>query len=141
MAKHVNDGNCAKCLEILVGVEPRLLAWFKTFQTTNNDAHVAWGARGEKDQNDALKKGTSKAKWGESPHNFVPPLAIDLFRLTLTGAEWPASWFNTYVGPDVAKTADLEWGGTFPKFRDAPHVQIRNWKDLVASGKAKLPTK
>ena len=140
MPKHVNDGKCAKCLEILVGVEPRLIDWFKSFQTMNQDAHVAWGSRGEKDQNDALKRGTNKAKWGESPHNFIPALAIDLFRLTITGAEWPASWFNAYVGPEVAKHPELTWGGTFSHFADRPHIEIKAWKDLVKSGKAKLPT-
>lgn len=139
MAKHINDGKCSKCRELLQGVHPTLVEWFERFQGAVLDAHVAWGHRGEKDQNDAFKKGTSKAKWGESPHNYAPALAIDLFRLTHTGAEWQVSWYQKYVGESVAKEPKLEWGGSWIKWKDFPHVQAKDWKKLVQAGEAKLP--
>lgn len=141
MAKHVNDGKCAKCSEILNGTDQRLIDWFTEFQKVNKDAHVAWGIRNEKDQNDAYKRGTSKAKYGESPHNFEPAQAIDLFRITQTGAEWGAPWFNGTVGPAVAKEKDLAWGGSWARFKDLPHIEIKDWKERVKTGIAKLPVK
>ena len=136
MIKHVNDGKCAKCLMIMQGVDQRLIDWFASFQKANPDAHVAWGLRGEKDQNDAFRRSNSNAKWGQSAHNYG--LAIDLFRITITGAEWGAPWFKNIMGPDVKKHPELTWGGTFARFVDLPHVEIAGWEQLVKDGKAKL---
>jgi len=139
MAKHINDGKCSKCAEILVGIDPILIEWFKKFQAVHKDAHAAWGLRGKKDQEDAFAKGNSKAKWGESPHNYG--CALDFFRLLQTGADWSISWFQGTVGPEVAKDQRLEWGGTWPKFKDYPHVELRGWKELVKANKLKLCNK
>jgi peptidoglycan L-alanyl-D-glutamate endopeptidase CwlK len=46
------------------------------------DFSIIWGHRGEKSQNDAYAKGTSQARWPDSPHNKLPSLAVDV-------APWP----------------------------------------------------
>lgn len=42
------------------------------------DVVVICGHRGEKAQNEAFAKGTSKLKWPKSKHNKVPSLAMDV---------------------------------------------------------------
>lgn len=52
-----------------------------------NDLAVLCGYRGEKEQNEAFAKGTSKLKWPNSKHNHLPSLAVDL-------APYPVDWKN-----------------------------------------------
>lgn len=42
------------------------------------DVVVICGHRGEKAQNEAFKKGTSKLRWPKSKHNKTPSLAMDV---------------------------------------------------------------
>lgn len=89
----------------------------------------------------------TKASSGESPHNWG--LAAD-FILDVNHAYWD-KWHDKPDGPwddgkghkttkpnvinvwhqfgELVKEMNLEWGGTW-KFRDLPHVQLPNWKDL-----------
>lgn len=137
--RHINDGNCAKCDEILdryPGFHPGLRTWFKALQKVSKDAHVACGGRGKADQEDAFLKGTSKAHYGKSAHNHNA--ALDIFRLTLTGAEWPKLWFRDVVGTAVykhnaapEKTFDLKWYGMpGSKYFELPHCEVDNWQAL-----------
>jgi len=47
------------------------------------DCTVAWGYRGEKDQNEMFAKGLSKAKYPDSKHNTNPSLAVDVYPYAL----------------------------------------------------------
>lgn len=49
------------------------------------DLTVLCGYRGEKEQNEAFAKGTSKLQWPHSKHNHLPALAVDL-------APFPIDW-------------------------------------------------
>ncbi len=126
--KHINNGNCPKCDEIFdryAGFDAGLRSWFKALQACVKDAHVACAGRGAEEQETAFKKGTSRAHFGESAHSYN--LAIDIFKLHATGAEWPRSWFDAHIAP--ALTADLEWyGAKGAAFFELPHIQIKNWK-------------
>lgn len=147
MPKHENTGKCDKCLEILgkfPGFHKGLEDWFKALQKKVPDAHVSCGGRGKADQEDAFKKGTSKAHYGKSAHNFN--LALDIFRLTMAGAEWPKEWFRDKVGTEVfkhnaspEKKFDLEWyGKPGSKFYELPHLEVDDWREMAARGEAKL---
>ncbi len=50
-----------------------------------DDITVLCGYRGEKEQNDAFARGTSKLKWPHSKHNQLPSLAVDI-------APYPLNW-------------------------------------------------
>jgi len=47
------------------------------------DCTVAWGHRGEKDQNEMFAKGLSRCKYPESKHNSDPSLAVDVYPYAL----------------------------------------------------------
>lgn len=137
--KHVNNGNCDKCDEVLdryPGFHEGLRLWFKAMQKKHPDAHTSCGGRGKADQEDAFIKGTSRAHYGQSAHNYN--LAIDIFRLTLNGAEWPRLWFRDVVGTAVIKNnADpdrklvITWYGMpGSKFFELPHCEVESWKSV-----------
>lgn len=137
--KHLNDRKCAKCEEIFnryAGFHQPLKDWFNKLQIAFPDAHIAYAGRGRVEQEEFFAKGTSKARWGESPHNYN--LAIDLFQLSVSGARWDLNWYRDIIGPEVKKADWLTHGLNFTKFKDAPHIEIKSWNDMVKQGIAKL---
>lgn len=133
-ARHTNNGACPKCAEILKDACEQLSVFASSLQKQHPDAHVSCSYRNEADQNHAYSRGHSKARFGESPHNFKPSLAVDFFRLTLAGgASFDRPWFIAVLGP-AARGAGLEWGGDWRSFKDYPHVEVPDWKGKVKSG-------
>lgn len=126
--RHVNNGDCPKCEEIFArypGCHPLLLDWFTQLQKRFPDAHISCAGRGKKDQEDAKKRGASKAGYGESAHNYN--MAIDIFRMHQAGAEWPKEWFAKVVGENLPEW--LQWyGKPGSKFYELPHVEVLNWR-------------
>ena len=111
------------------------------------------GVRGKADQDAAFKAGTSRAKFGQSPHNFSPSLAFDFVPLDNMGNFRNDYWNKLEMFAAVAnaftkleKTCDVNvvWGADWndngatvdDKFRDYPHIQLANWKII----KGKLAT-
>jgi peptidoglycan L-alanyl-D-glutamate endopeptidase CwlK len=91
---------------------------------------VLCGERGEAEQDAAYMSGTSKAKWGESPHNLSPSAAVDL-------APWPIDWNKINKFQEMAvmfkqiaqhHSIAVTWGGDFKTLKDMPHFELTNWK-------------
>jgi hypothetical protein len=136
--KHVNNGSCPRCLEIInkyPSFNEDLRKWFLALQALRPEAHTSCAGRGKDDQEAYFKQGTSRAHWGQSAHNYN--LAIDVFKLSQAGAEWPINWYQTVVVPS-AEAAGLESASKWTTFREWPHFQVKNWKSVVTAGKAKL---
>ena len=77
------------------------------------------------------KSTVTKADSGQSPHEF--DLAFDFVPIVNGKAEWNDLTLFDRCGA-IAKTLNvdgytLEWGGDFPKFKDRPHIQMKNWKN------------
>ncbi len=123
--KHVNNGACPRCALILADAHPKLQAFAKAIQAKTPSAHVAWAHRTQKDQDDAYRRGTSKLKWPESKHNAMPARAIDFFELDVSGARWDARWMKETL-EQACVDAGLTWGGSWAKFRDYPHVEMKD---------------
>lgn len=77
--------------------------------------------RGPVDQQVAFDAGLSRARFGESLHNFKPALAFDVAFLAADGGlDW--SW-DTFVDFAALLTPlGLVWGGSWPQ-RDGPHFE------------------
>ncbi len=126
--KHINNGNCERCAHILKDACQELVDFASKFQKQEPSGHVSCAYRNEVDQNHAFDRGHSKARFGESPHNFKPSLAIDFFRLTQAGgASFDRPWFIAVLMPAV-RAAGLVSGGDFKSFKDYPHVEVKDWK-------------
>jgi hypothetical protein len=133
--RHINNGTCPKCVLIFArypGFPSAFQAWFTEIQGRRPEAHISCAGRGAEEQNDAVKKRTSRAKYGQSAHNFN--MAIDVFKLHLTGIEWPREWFSDVIATAVAKqnASDgfkLKWyGATGSAFFELPHIELADWK-------------
>jgi peptidoglycan L-alanyl-D-glutamate endopeptidase CwlK len=129
MAKHQTSTKCPKCQEIIYKhlLNPILRQWFEDLQEQLPDLHIAYTYRDKDEQNKFFREGKSKAKFGQSPHNYLPALAIDVFFLV-----------NGKYSLDVARLANIAdsappgitWGGKW-KFKDCPHFEVTNWKTLA----------
>jgi len=129
MNKHLNIDVCSKCEEIMAKCKnEELLNFYKQFRKDHKDAHVSCCYRGEKEQEEAFLKGTSKAHFGQSAHSYA--LALDWFRITQSGgASFDAFWYKSFLKP-ASVAAGLVWGGDW-SFKDLPHVELKNWKELA----------
>ena len=92
---------------------------------------VIWSFRGEADQNAAFAAGNSKARWGQSPHNFRPSAAIDF----APGWSGPIDWNDRAAFDRVGKAfeaaaADLQI--PIRRFKwDGPHIELHPWRKYV----------
>lgn len=95
------------------------------------DFTVICGYRGRADQDKALAEKRSKARFGQSPHNFTPALAVDI-------VPYPLNWNDLKafdeMGAVVMREAlklnvALTWGKFF-SFKDYPHFELKDWQKL-----------
>lgn len=96
------------------------------------DIYILCSFRGETEQNKAFLEKKSKAKFGQSPHNFNPALAFDI-------APFPLNWNDiesfkklSVIVLSVSKKMNigLVWGGDWKSFKDYPHYELKNWNTL-----------
>lgn len=94
--------------------------------------------RSDADQNSLFVRGLSKARAGESPHNYG--LAVDVVHGTkawdLTRKQWE---IIGHVGKEVAAQlgVKVEWGGDW-RFYDPAHWELANWRDIGATWREPL---
>jgi peptidoglycan L-alanyl-D-glutamate endopeptidase CwlK len=93
--------------------------------------------RGRVEQNRAYAEGHSKARFGQSAHNWSPAIALDI-------APIPLDWKNTAafrklanVILPLAKKLDIPitWGGSWKTLVDMPHYELRPWREWAAKAK------
>lgn len=77
-------------------------------------------------------RGATKAAWGRSAHNYGA--AIDVFELDNDRSNiYEREWFEKNLKPRLEPW--LTWYGTEGSiFFELPHVQLENWRALVARG-------
>ena len=98
------------------------------------DCSILCGHRNETEQQAAYENGTSKAQFGESKHNQLPSIAVDV-------VPYPIDWndrerFALLAGFVLAKAKELNikirWGGDWDSdyqlkdenFSDMPHYEL-----------------
>lgn len=87
---------------------------------------VICGFRGRYEQEKAYMAGKSKAKWGQSKHNFKPSHAVDVVPVPLNWEDIPA--FEKLGEKIMAKAKELgisiRWGRDFTNLKDYPHFEL-----------------
>lgn len=98
------------------------------------DISILCGFRGEKEQNEAFERGTSKLKWPKSKHNISPSMAVD-------AVPYPVDWHDERrfremgqivkqhwerIPVDERLGYSLSWGGDWKSFKDFPHFELRS---------------
>jgi len=106
---------------------------YKALLKQELDFTVICGHRGEKEQNEAYRNGTSKLLFPRSKHNVSPSLAIDV-------VPYPLDWKNiasfkklailiketwAELTPEEKQGYTLSWGGDWNSFKDYPHWELR----------------
>lgn len=104
----------------------RLWAWAEREWARRNPAgprvFLTATHRGPVDQAKAYSEGKSRARFGESLHNFRPAFAFDVAFLKPDGSlDWNLETFRRFA--DLLKPHGLEWGGDWA-MRDGPHHQL-----------------
>lgn len=139
--KHENNGKCPKCkalFDAFPDFNKNLRSWFIMFQAKHPEAHISCAGRGAADQMAALAAKASRAKFGESAHNYN--CAIDLFVMdhkNYPNNIYPKKWFETVLAPEIPYF--LNWyGDKGSKFYELPHVEVRDWRGLRSQGLAQL---
>ncbi len=87
---------------------------------------VICGHRGKAEQEKAYLSGTSRAKWGQSKHNQMPSLAVDVVPLPL---DWDNIESFEKLGSIIMEKAkelkiNIKWGRDFTKLKDYPHFEL-----------------
>jgi hypothetical protein len=139
--KHENNGRCERC-HSLIYLYPNphisLVKWFLDIQSNFPEIHTSCLGRGAFEQNDFYRKGKSAALYGASPHNYNAAMDVwflvngiyvsdkTLYKEKLSGKvpdylRWPISYFRN---------------GNI--YTDWPHVEVKDWKNLVSKGILKL---
>lgn len=106
-------------------------------------------------QQKAFDNGLSRAKPGQSPHNFEPSLAIDAVPDVILGGkkgEIVLDWnskdkevqrlvheemlhFGGYVkGVAASLGIKVQWGRDFKSFKDMPHWELQDWETHKPKG-------
>lgn len=104
--------------------EEQLLLYNQPSDGKDNNGNGIIDEKGEK---------VTQAKPGQSPHNYKPSPAWDIAFITLKQKlDYNPELFKKYA--DIVKRIQplIEWGGDW-KFKDAPHFQIKNWRNFVAN--------
>ncbi len=121
-----------KSLACLATCHPDLQAVCKEL-IKQYDFSVLEGRRGEREQNEAFKKGTSRVRYPYSAHNKIPSLAVDI-------APYPIDWDNIYrfnemiirfdtvanmLRAEGVISSDFIYGGKWNNLPDWPHIEIK----------------
>lgn len=74
-------------------------------------------------------KKVTNARAGESPHNYMPSFAFDIAFITVTKKlAWDEALFRDFAGIVAEISNEVFWGGNFTSLKDAPHFELKNWK-------------
>lgn len=73
----------------------------------------------------------TNAKAGQSPHNFNPSFAFDIAFITVEKKiSWNEKYFKLFANCIKEVSSVVSWGGDWKGFRDTPHFELLNWKNL-----------
>lgn len=120
-----------RSMERLETCHPDLQALFLEV-IKERDCSVICGVRSRDEQEAAFRNKTSKARFGQSPHNYSPSYAVDV-------VYYPVDWdniekhqeFMKYVKSVANKMGkDIECGGEWTTLKDYPHYEIRGWNKI-----------
>jgi peptidoglycan L-alanyl-D-glutamate endopeptidase CwlK len=113
-SSHSSELVCPGCENRLKEGVPELSDFFHYFKEKYPTLHVSWVHRGKEDQEKAMQNGESNAHFGESKHNSLPSLAVDIFEINENGkASWDAGFCIKVYDEVKALGMKLKNGGDF----------------------------
>ena len=92
------------------------------------DLTITCGHRSKDEQDAAFNNGNSKARFGESKHNFLPSRAIDIVPYPINWDDKDKRWQEMALNAMwcAGKLGfEITWGGSFKSIRDCPHFELK----------------
>lgn len=136
---HINNGNCPGCLfrfNRYPDFHKGLQQWFFETQRYMPEFHVAEAGRGRVTQEMYFNRKASNAHYGESAHNYN--CAIDTF-FQIHGEYKLDDYLYSHVVVRLPLNKSIIWyGATDAVFKESPHFEVGNWKELRDQGIVKL---
>lgn len=99
----------------------------------NFDFSLICGYRNKLNQERAFASGASRARFGQSPHNFKPAFAFDAIPYPFQG--WTKIPPFEEMGKEILDAAKrcgvaVTWGRDFKGLVDYPHFELTGWRNL-----------
>lgn len=98
------------------------------------DFSIIASYRGREEQEAVFADEKSKARFGQSPHNFSPSLAFDFVPWPFNNL-WTSARFDylagLFLGCGLGMGISLEWGGNWTTILDKPHIELTGWKKEI----------
>lgn len=107
---------------------------YKSLHPNDPQPFITCTYRSSDEQNELFKKvpKVTNAKGGQSPHNYNPSFAFDI---GFIGVDKKMDWSNNLFekfNECIQLVSDVvDWGGSWKKFKDAPHFELKNWKTYI----------
>jgi hypothetical protein len=103
--------------------------------TSRIDFTIVCGERDKAAQEAAFIQGNSRARFGQSPHNYSPSLAVDICPWADGALQWNNHQLFDSLAEHIKTTAkrlgiEVTWGGDFKSIVDKPHFELKNWKKI-----------
>lgn len=131
-----------RSLEILPTLHPNLQRVLtEAIRHSPFEFQIICGERNQTDQNKAVAEGRSKAKFGESAHNYSPSCAADCTPVPLN---WNDHRAFQKMGDHIMAVAKslgiaIRWGGDFNRDGDKttkdswdkPHFELHPWREVA----------
>lgn len=116
----------------LATAHPSLVALVEEV-SKSHDIIVVSGHRTREEQEDCVRRKTSRLHFPNSPHNRVPSMGVDLAPAVGKQIDWNDIESFKTLGAIVLKTAEklglhITWGGNFTH-ADLPHYELTGWKN------------
>lgn len=101
------------------------------------DCAVLDGSRGRAAQEEAFKRGHSRAHFGQSAHNYTPAIAVDV-------VPYPIDWTDlkrfkalgkVVKAKAIALGIPISWGGDWTSIKDYPHYELNPWRKFAKDSK------
>lgn len=94
---------------------------------------VVWGYRSFEEQAEMVRRGVTRAKPGQSAHNYG--MAVDVIHTRRAWEDMPRDGWSILgaIGHEAARIADvkMQWGGEW-NFYDPAHWELRDWRARVS---------
>lgn len=127
---HTDDPICPLCEEKLKGAHEYMAEWFRRVKRSYPNVHTSCAYRGKEEQDAAVARGASRARFPKSAHNFERDgkpcsLALDLFQIDEDGiGRWVPLFFAKINAENEKSGEPLIWGGRFKSIGDSCHFEL-----------------
>lgn len=101
------------------------------------DFMVIQSSRTQEEQEADFRKGTTKAHWLQSPHDYNPSLAVDCAPLPLDWHDLSRFRAMSAVILECGRQlfVPITWGANFTNIKDFPHFELSRWRDIAKQRK------